>query len=163
VTYSSPSGNALSIHQATQNDYIVPHATLFEVITSRSAGDTIDPELERSVRALLLEIAIDDQNEAGLIDMLHAKKDWNTILSGGQKRKISILGAILKRPDIVILDEVFNGLDSTSVKNAQRMLKTYLPKTLMLIVDHNYELNNYEGFYDARLHLENKALRIVEL
>ena len=160
VTYVGPHGSDIDIHQATQVDYLVPDTTLFELITSQSAYAGVDANLEERIRELLLEIEIDDKGERGLVSQLHTQKeDWGTILSGGQKRKLAIASAILKTPDVLILDEVFNGLDPESVKKAQSMLKSYLPNTLMLIVDHNYELNNYNGFYDGQLHLENKEIQ----
>jgi ABC-type uncharacterized transport system fused permease/ATPase subunit len=140
-----------------------------EVIISQSMKQLKGKEqIEGRVKELMREIIIDDKGDEGLIADLHTEKEWATILSGGQKRKIAIIGAILKEPNIVILDEVFNGLDAASVKIAQRMLKQYLPETLMLIVDHNYELNNYklEGhghFYDGQLHLENQELELRRL
>lgn len=162
VVYTSSRGDALDIYQVTQVDYLVSNATLFELISLKSNPGNASHELEARMRDLLIEIAIDDKDAEGLVDQLHAKKDWNMILSGGQKRKIAIVGVILRSPDIVILDEVFNGLDVQSVKTAQSMLRAYLPETLMLIVDHNYELNNYNSFYEARVHLENKTINILQ-
>lgn len=171
VTYVTPSGEAPVIHQATQVDYLVPYATLLEIITSQASvkGDKNAEAvaLEARVKALLLESVIDDRGEAGLVADLYAEKDWATILSGGQKRKVALIGTILKQPNIVILDEVFNGLDEASIRTAQRMLKQYLPDTLMLIVDHHYADNNYElengqKFYDGQVSLNNMAVELLD-
>lgn len=167
----TPSGEAPVIHQATQVDYLVPYATLLEIITSKSSvnGDKTAEAvaLEARVKALLHEIAIDDRGEDGLVADLYAEKDWATILSGGQKRKVALIGTILKQPNIVILDEVFNGLDEASIRTAQRMLKQYLPDTLMLIVDHHYADNNYElsdgkKFYDGQVYLADQCVQLLD-
>lgn len=168
ITYKTMNGAMPSIHQATQVDYLVPYATLSELIVMQSSREkSLDEQQVARIKALLLEIDIDDRGEGGIVAEVEEAKDWGSILSGGQKRKLAILRTIFQEPDIAILDEVFNGLDSGSVKNVQRMLKTYLPHALMLIVDHNYELNNYEQeaggyFYDGRLHLENKQLHLID-
>ncbi|EER21824.1 MULTISPECIES: ATP-binding cassette domain-containing protein [spotted fever group] len=57
--------------------------------------------------------------------------------SGGQKKKIGIIKAIISNPKILILDEVFANLDKTSIENVQQALKEFLPETLMLVVHHN--------------------------
>ena len=168
ITYKTMNGAMPSIHQATQVDYLVPYATLSELIVMQSSREkSLNEQQVARIKALLLEIDIDDRGEGGIVAEVEEEKDWGSILSGGQKRKLAILRTIFQEPDIAILDEVFNGLDSGSVKNVQRMLKTYLPHALMLIVDHNYELNNYEQaaggyFYDGRLHLENKQLHLID-
>jgi len=38
------------------------------------------------------------------------------------------------------------------------MLKKYLPNALILIVDHHAEDNNYDSFYDMKMHFVNKTI-----
>ncbi len=169
LCYLSADAQWPKIHQSTQVDYFVPYTKLIELIL----GDLLPahklcPEHEQKLMDLLLEIEIDNKGMSGLVADLYEEKDWMTVLSGGQKRKISIINAILKSPDILILDEVFNGLDALSVQRAQRMLMHYLPNSLMLIVDHNYNLNDYDlgngqHFYKKRLHLEGQILHWFDL
>ena len=87
-------------------------------------------------------------------------EDWDTTLSGGEKKKIMLISSIIKNPDILILDEVFSGLDSNSIKISQNMLKEYLPDTLLLVVDHHAEHNNYNNFYDYGLYF-TKEKKVV--
>jgi len=162
ITYTTRSGKEPIIHQASQEDYILPYSTLLEVIALKDRQELeANPQIQERVTELLREIGIDDKEDDGLIAMLNEERDWRAILSGGQKKKIAIVTAILKNPDIAILDEIFNGLDRDSVITAQNMLKRELPGTIFLIVDHNYEEHNH-GFYAERVHLEDRKVMILQ-
>lgn len=82
---------------------------------------------------------------------LTSKEDWKEF-SGGEKKRFAIISALLKTPDILILDESFAGLDTESILIIQGMLKR-LPNTLILVVDHQARCNNYNSFYDKELHV----------
>ena len=73
-----------------------------------------------------------------------------------------IVSALIKKPDILILDEIFNGLDEGSTKKVQQMLKKHLPNTLMLIVDHHAKDNNYD-FYNQELHFSEKRITVSDI
>jgi ABC-type uncharacterized transport system fused permease/ATPase subunit len=107
-----------------------------------SEGDINDNQMQRA-------LALDDI------------KDWYGLLSGGEKKKILIASAIIKNPDILLLDEVFAGLDSESIILIQQMLKKYLPHALILVVDHHAQDNNNDFFYDGELHFSSASKRIV--
>jgi len=90
-------------------------------------------------------------------------EDWYNFLSGGAKKKLFIVSSIIKKPDILMMDEVFNGLDQNSIIKAQQMLKRYLPDTLIIIVDHHAPDNNYGSFYDYEVCFLNKNLVLKEI
>ncbi|MGE5172466.1 MAG: energy-coupling factor ABC transporter ATP-binding protein, partial [Betaproteobacteria bacterium] len=46
-------------------------------------------------------------------------------LSGGEKRKVALAGALVMRPDLLILDEPFEGLDNRSRTELVALLNTY--------------------------------------
>ncbi len=75
--------------------------------------------------------------------------------SGGQKKKIGIIKAIISNPKILILDEVFANLDKISIENAQQALKEFLPETLILVVHHDGKSHDYNNFYDQYINLED--------
>ena len=164
ITYLTLDGQSPTIHHSSQDDYIPIYFTLFELMSGENKKQqSEESELEVRVKELLNEIEIDANGDLTLLESLHEEKDWKSILSGGQKKKIEIIRTILRNPDIALLDEIFNGLDPASVRNVQRMLKTYLPNTLFLIVDHNLKQNNYDNFYDYNIHLEDKKLNFKKL
>ncbi len=82
---------------------------------------------------------------------LNQTEDWYSVLSGGQKQKIRIISAIMQEPNVLILDEVFNGLDKKSIELMQDIIKEKLPNILVISIDHNALENNSTGFYTDSL------------
>ena len=62
-------------------------------------------------------------------------------LSAGNKMKVGIISALLRRPEIVILDEPFNFLDPTSQLVLKHVLTDYSKETgaIILISSHNLQ------------------------
>ncbi len=62
-------------------------------------------------------------------------------LSHGQKRRVALARALLNDPNILLLDEPFLGLDTSSVAHLQRFLADYKEKGgIALIATHELEL-----------------------
>lgn len=60
------------------------------------------------------------------------------LLSGGQKRKVEILRALLIEPDFMLLDEPFAGIDPIGISQLKEIFKTLKEQGLgLLISDHN--------------------------
>ncbi len=57
-------------------------------------------------------------------------------LSGGEKQRIAIARAILKKPTILIFDEATSALDSKTEKNIQRELKQLAKDRTTLVIAH---------------------------
>mgnify|MGYP003434300525 CR=1 FL=1 len=102
-----------------QNLYIPAKATLFEAITLRSAT-SINNEEKKSLDFTIIELfkelemdyfAAKGLRNKGLTSLLNDPNFDTNNLSGGQKKKIGIIKAIICKPDILIADEVFVGLD----------------------------------------------------
>jgi ABC-type multidrug transport system ATPase subunit len=94
---------------------------------------------------------------------LDSVQDWYTVLSGGEKKKVLLVSAFIKKPDILILDEVFAGLDANSIIVVQQMLKKHLPDALILVVDHHAQDNNHEAFYDKELNFSDKGIVLQDI
>jgi ABC-type multidrug transport system fused ATPase/permease subunit len=66
--------------------------------------------------------------------------DGGVLLSGGQRQKLSIARALLKRPKMLVLDEPTNHLDSASVRLLMRNLAALSERPSILLVSHDLEV-----------------------
>lgn len=62
-------------------------------------------------------------------------------LSAGNKQKVGIISALIRQPQLVILDEPFNFLDPTSQSVLKRIIKDYAAQThaTILVSSHNLQ------------------------
>lgn len=64
-------------------------------------------------------------------------EDNGSNLSSGQKQRLALARAILKNPDILILDEATNNLDSITEKIIEDTLKDFCKNKTTIIIAHN--------------------------
>lgn len=57
-------------------------------------------------------------------------------LSGGQKQRVSIARAILRKPDILILDDAFSALDTQTEDRILNNLQEFFPGRTVILVSH---------------------------
>lgn len=93
------------------------------------------------------ELLADIQEAAKIADIhdniLYFEKSYNTVLgergvtlSGGQKQRTSLARAILKKPEILILDDSFSAVDTETEKNILDNLKTYSAGCGLIMISH---------------------------
>jgi ABC-2 type transport system ATP-binding protein len=90
---------------------------------------------KQDVDSLLVDFAPFMSNE------ILKKKKYIDKFSKGNKQKIGIIGAMLMRPKLLILDEPFNFLDPSSQIIMKRLLQKYNQKygTTVLLSSHNLQ------------------------
>lgn len=163
-TVSKPLDNeqAINISMLPQQVYLPSNSTLLEILNfPKIYASSIDnKKLVEKLKKMLQELAVDDpQSSNSILNILEEPGiAWSKILSGGQKKKISLISKVLNSPKILFLDEPFNEFDSYSTILAQKFLKKYLPDTLLIIVDHHAVNNNFNKFYDSELYVFNKTI-----
>ncbi len=76
----------------------------------------------------------EDLKKLGL-EALKDKKVKN--LSGGEKRRVAIGRAIISKPELLILDEAFKGLDGNTKVNAIEYIKEHIKNTTVINIAHS--------------------------
>jgi len=102
--------------------------------------------------------------EGGFLNKLDSDRRWSTY-SDGEKNKVLIIAAILNSPKILILDESFGCLDANSLATFKGMLNKYLPKSLIIVIDHqvkNYDNINADHFYDQEIHFASGQVELKD-
>jgi len=67
---------------------------------------------------------------------------WGQSLSGGEMQRLAIARALVRKPSILVLDEVTNHLDSEARAAFAKLLKKLAPGRIVLVVSHDPELIN---------------------
>ena len=103
------------------------------------------------VHEMLSEGCVDPELRSDLIQRFNLTALLNRgfrQLSTGETRKLMLVQALVSRPNLLILDEPFDGLDVQAVAILQRCLSERLPTTTLLFI-----LNRFAEIPDFATHL----------
>ena len=101
------------------------------------------------------------------LDLMKVAKQPAYTLSGGERRKLEIARALVRRPSILMLDEPFAGVDPLAVHDIQEIVRGLRSQGLgIIITDHNVRetLNVVDRaylVYDGRLLCEGTSEYLV--
>ena len=116
---------------------------IFQDSHSQIVGQTVaedvafGPENLNLPRSQVEETVTQALAATGLLDL--AAKSPHA-LSGGQKRKLAIAGVLAMKPDIIILDEPFTGLDYSGViQIIRQMLTMHQAGHTIMLITHELE------------------------
>ena len=83
-----------------------------------------------------------------LLDIEHLAPRVPHNLSGGEKRKVALAGALVMRPELLVLDEPFEGLDPTSRAALIALLRTLAEERGITIVMSTHDIDTVPEFAD---------------
>jgi len=72
--------------------------------------------------------------------------DRGAMLSGGQRQRISIARALIKKPDILILDEVTSALDKNTASKVVENIIKYMSGKTIIVVTHRDDILKYADY-----------------
>jgi len=126
----------LPIHKRAQKgiSYLAQEPSVFKKLT-----------VEENVRIILEPLGLTKNEITNRIDELMAelkieylRDNKGHALSGGERRRVEIMRALATRPDFILLDEPFAGIDPLAVADLQRLIIGLKEKGIgVLISDHN--------------------------
>ena len=92
----------------------------------------VQPGLDKQAREDMLEELLHE------LHIGHIRESLGMSLSGGERRRVEIARALAMRPQFILLDEPFAGVDPISVIDIQRIISQLQEKGIgVLITDHN--------------------------
>ncbi len=103
----------------------------------------------------------------GSLDLMKVAKQPAYTLSGGERRKLEIARALVRRPSILMLDEPFAGVDPLAVHDIQEIVRGLKRQGLgIIITDHNVRetltvVDRAYLVYDGRLLCEGTSEHLV--
>ena len=114
--------------------YLAQEPSIFRKLTVQdnimAILETLD--LSRPARRRRLDELL---NELGIT---HLARQRAYTLSGGEKRRLEITRALVTRPEFILLDEPFSGIDPITVFECQEIIRELTKRGLgVLLTDHN--------------------------
>jgi len=126
----------LPIHKRAQKgiSYLAQEPSVFKKLT-----------VEENIRIVLEPLGLTKNEITNRIDELlenlkigYLRDNKGHALSGGERRRVEIMRALATRPDFILLDEPFAGIDPLAVADLQKLIRGLKDKGIgVLISDHN--------------------------
>lgn len=137
------------ISYALQKVYLFP-GTILENLSCFGLVD------EDKVHSLAKQVGLDDKIQRLSDGYNTVVNEKNLNLSGGEKQLISLVQALLKDSDIIILDEVNSALDKTTEEKLFQNITPFLRDRIVFIISHRKEIYD---MCDYIIDLDNGIVR----
>ena len=124
------------------------------------------PHLTAKENVELVMRARKNQNDTANLEkfktILKLESCWNTkaqVLSGGEKQRVSLLRAIMAKPQMLLLDEPFSALDEVNKEEARKLVKSVLNETKITTLMISHDLKDSLYFGQNLVQLENGQIK----
>lgn len=162
--------NRFTVYFIPQQCYFPYQKTLFEAFIYPLEKETLShvqkEELDKEIVALMRTL----QFEESTIDNRHTVAEWEKTLSGGEQQRVAIISAVIKRPQVLFMDEATSAMDNKTKQLVQNLLREILPFATIAYIDHNpsHEAHVTDDNQEQNLHKRKKYYRpfhdhIIEL
>lgn len=125
----------LGIFLSFQTPLTLPGVTVFELLRLALEKNTDPVTLHKKVWIYAKDLHIKEE-------LLH--RSLNDGFSGGEKKKLEALQAVLLAPRFALFDEIDTGVDVDAIRTISKFLKDHLPKkTTLIFITHATRLLEY--------------------
>jgi putative ATP-binding cassette transporter len=118
----------------SQRPYL-PTGTLRRVMTYPGAAASRSGE---EITAVLAKVGL-----GRLAARLDENRDWDHILSGGEKQRLAFARLLFQRPDIIVLDEATAALDANGQRRMMELMSQELCDATVVSIGHRTELADF--------------------
>lgn len=132
------------ISMMPQADILIDDLTVFEIVSLKCKMNELN---DTCTQELLM-----------MVELQEHQKQYVGSLSGGQKRRLSLLLTILNSPNLIFLDEPTTGMDLESVDNFWKLLEN--KNYTSVIVTHDF--NQIDRFFTKVLILKDGIITANE-
>jgi len=132
------------ISMMPQADILIDDLTVFEIVSLKCKMNKLS---DACIEELLM-----------MVELQEYQKQYVGSLSGGQKRRLSLLLTILNSPKLIFLDEPTTGMDLESVDNFWKLLEN--KNYTSVIVTHDF--NQIDRFFTRVLILKDGIITANE-
>lgn len=130
---SLPDGKLLAMPQR----FYFPLGSLRTVISYPTPPEEVD---DSRLRDVLEQVGL-----GYLAARLDEDAEWGSMLSGGEQQRVAFARAILRNPDILLLDDTTSNLDGDATKQMYEALARNLPGTIVLSLARSSALATLHG------------------
>jgi len=125
----------LGVFLSFQTPLEIPGVTVFDLLRIALEKKFDAVTIHKQIKAYAKELHIKDEL---------LKRSLNEGFSGGEKKKLEALQAVMLAPQFVLFDEIDTGVDVDALKTISQFLKKYLPKQSTLVfITHSTRLLKY--------------------
>lgn len=145
---SGPSDN---IGYMLQNDQLFEWRTIFRNIL-------LGPEIKGKITAADLAYAESLLRKYGLYDF---RKSYPAQLSGGMRQRSALIRTLMLRPDLLLLDEAFSGLDSQTRLAVSEDIYSIIKNEAMTAIMVTHDIYEALSLSDRIIVLSGRPARII--